>query len=485
MIEYRSENHPGMTETESHMKQDFWKDLDLDQFLERIDLNGLVRRMYDKSAFAIVQDRQGFSVRSIGDLSGGHTDPETQKASAKEQFKYMFEHFYDTGDPDHFSGYELFYIFVFGSVFGSWVEELWCRVSNGYWENRTSVVYGHLSFAEAIGSVFLTALLYKDMDEPVEQIFAKSFVWGSVLEYIMSWGEETFTGYRSWDYSHRLFNINGRICLMYSMFWGILGVVWCKLIYPVLKVLIEKLPKDIGIPLFWGLTVFLLYDMIVSGMAKTRFTARQDGEEARNRLERWLDKKFDDERIIKTYPNSIRSKDGEIENDTLNNTTAKAMENSPIKAALKQLDIAREEGNFAETATSLAMDMLDKIAPNLDTESVRAAMEEFLKGITDRDPSFDAESFRKSMEDYLQNLRERMEPTVTPETIRSNMEERTGEVRANMEERVEEVRDQIAPVLEDGKTAFDPKATKQERKSARRRAARTLFSMILPQFDRH
>lgn len=360
-------------------KQDF----DLEKILQKLDLNEMFRKLYDRSAFATFRDQNGFSIRDV-DLKNisEHVDFETQKKNAKEQFDYMMKNFYGTGDPEHFSFYELFYIFMFSSFAGSLIEELWCRASNGYWENRTSVIYGHLSFAEAIGGVFMTILLYRDMDAPVTEVFAKAFVWGSVMEYIMSWGEETFTGYRSWDYSHRLFNINGRICLMYSLFWGLLGVLWIKLVYPIYKIIFERIPKPVGIPAFWGLLAFLLYDIIISILAKTRFTYRQDGKPAKIKLEQYLDRKFPDEFIVEKYPNSIRSKDGKIEGDTLNHSTEKAMESSPIKAKLKEIDAVREEGGDIREMGAAFRDATDEFKEYAGT-TVRDMTTEVVEMATD------------------------------------------------------------------------------------------------------
>ena len=227
-------------------------------------------------------------------------------------------------------------LFLTGSAIGSLVETLWCRISNGFWERRTSVIYGDLSFAEGIGSVFLTFVLRKDGGAPAWKVFGKSFFWGTVLEYIMSWGEETFTGYRSWDYSKRFMNINGRVCLMYSVFWGILGLVWSKAVCPVLKTVEGFFPERVMERVARDGAALLVVDIVVSALAKNRFSARRDGKEARNKLEKWLDDFFPDERVIRAYPNSVRvGSDGTSEADTLNGTNTRALTNNSLKAKAK------------------------------------------------------------------------------------------------------------------------------------------------------
>ena len=281
-------------------------------------------------------------------------DKQTQ-AIIRSLVRYVFDNFFKDEDDEHISGNELFYIFMTSSAFGSLVEALWCRFSNGFWERRTSVIYGDLSFAEAIGGVFLTEILHKDKEAPLEDVYVKSFFWGTVLEYVMSWGEETFTGYRSWDYSKRPLNINGRVCMTYSNFWGVLGIVWIKMIYPVMKAVYKKIPSRYYKPLFLSMAGFLTYDIVVSIIAKNRFTARREGVPAGNKFDEFIDRRFPDERVINHYPNSVRvNEDGSSEADTLNGTKAHAKEASPFKDTIQNLDneLAKHKDDFEDIEVS-------------------------------------------------------------------------------------------------------------------------------------
>ena len=66
------------------------------------------------------------------------------------------------------------------------------------------------------------------------------------IEYLCSFFQEMLFGSTSWDYSNIPFNLNGRICLLYSVFWGILGILWIKEIYPRMAVWILKIPNKVG-----------------------------------------------------------------------------------------------------------------------------------------------------------------------------------------------------------------------------------------------
>lgn len=40
------------------------------------------------------------------------------------------------------------------------------------------------------------------------------------------------------------FDINGRICLLFTIFWGILALVLMRLINPYIEKFIDKIPKN-------------------------------------------------------------------------------------------------------------------------------------------------------------------------------------------------------------------------------------------------
>ena len=150
------------------------------------------------------------------------------------------------------------------NVIGYCVEMVFCYLKHGYWESRQSLIYGPFGLAYGLGGVLLSYLLFKDTKKAWWKVFIKSYIWGTVAEYICSLGEELVFGHVSWDYSKMPLNINGRVCALYSVFWGIMGLVWVKLIYPLFMKLIHKIPLKIGKVLFWIMFILILIDIILS-----------------------------------------------------------------------------------------------------------------------------------------------------------------------------------------------------------------------------
>ncbi len=67
----------------------------------------------------------------------------------------------------------------------------------------------------------------------------------TIFEYIVSLVFELIFGLRWWDYTNEFLNLNGRICLAFSIVWGIGAIMFVKFIYPPLQNIINKLRKKI------------------------------------------------------------------------------------------------------------------------------------------------------------------------------------------------------------------------------------------------
>lgn len=199
---------------------------------------------------------------------------------------------------------KIVWIFLICCVTGFIVETIWCFIRHGYIESRKSLVYGPLSVAYGMGGVILTLVLYKLRDASLWKIFLTSFLVGTVTEYICSLGQEIVFGSVAWDYSNVPLNINGRVCLLYSLFWGVLGILWIKILYPMMSGVIEKIPINLGAVLTWAFVVFFVFDSFMSASAALRMDARAEGEPPSNHFEIFLDSHFDDDRMHKIYVNS-------------------------------------------------------------------------------------------------------------------------------------------------------------------------------------
>ena len=207
--------------------------------------------------------------------------------------------------------YKLFWVFFIGCFAGVVLETLYCLIQRGHYESRVGLIYGPFNLVYGIGALCLTGALYRFRNRGRIFSFVGGFVVGSVVEYACSWFQEVCFGSTSWDYSNMPYNLNGRICLLYSIFWGILGIFWIKDIYPRMAKWILKIPNKVGKPLTWVLLVFMVFNSVMTLFTSLRWTARREGIEPRNAFEAYLDEHYPDERMQKIFANAEFTEDRE------------------------------------------------------------------------------------------------------------------------------------------------------------------------------
>lgn len=219
------------------------------------------------------------------------------------------------------SFYKLVLLFFIGAFAGDLIETVFCRITMGYWMSRSSVVWGPFSIVWGFAMVVATSLLYNYRNRSSSFIFAMGTVLGGVYEYLCSVFTEIVFGKIFWDYSGFMFNIGGRINLLFCFFWGIAGVVWLKGVYPYLSKWIEKIPMLAGKIITWCFIIFMAADSLVSAAALMRQDQREKNIPASNVVQQWLDENYDDETLYKIYPKAKKPKKvDKSENITYSNT---------------------------------------------------------------------------------------------------------------------------------------------------------------------
>ncbi|MEG2596819.1 MAG: putative ABC transporter permease [Oscillospiraceae bacterium] len=201
--------------------------------------------------------------------------------------------------------YKLFWVFFMGCFAGVIIETGWCLLTLHHFESRSGLVYGPFNLVYGFGALIITVGLYWMAKKRDIFIILGGVVLGSLFEYVCSWIQEFLFGTVSWEYGMLSFNVNGRISLLYSIFWGILALFWIKGIFPLMSRLIEKIPNKVGKPLTWVLLAFMIFNTVVSGVAVGRMAQRRENIPAKSAITKIFDEHFPDERLQKIYPNMV------------------------------------------------------------------------------------------------------------------------------------------------------------------------------------
>lgn len=129
---------------------------------------------------------------------------------------------------------------------------------------------------------------------PVDFSLPLLFVCGllvtSVLEYFTGWLLETLFHAKWWDYSNMRFNIRGRVCLLNSVLFGLLGVFVMRVLHPFVARLVGSLSLVMLIWFASALTTLLAVDLVLSVHTALQLSGKLDAlhdalEDARARTD--------------------------------------------------------------------------------------------------------------------------------------------------------------------------------------------------------
>lgn len=190
--------------------------------------------------------------------------------------------------------FTMFWLFVAGSVIGLGVETIYHLIVFGGWESRAGLVWGPFSPIYGSGAVLLTLFLNRYYHSHNLVIFLVSMVVGSAIEYVTSWGMETFWGAIAWDYTGTFGSIQGRTNFFFGMMWGMLGLVWVRVIMPVVKRVFSHIDSKnrIARVLTVLMSVFMAANIICTCLALDRESQRKAGVPATNPVQVFCDDVF-------------------------------------------------------------------------------------------------------------------------------------------------------------------------------------------------
>lgn len=173
--------------------------------------------------------------------------------------------------------YRILTYFAIYSVIGFLLETIFALIMYGKLESRQGFLYGPVCPIYGVGAVILIIALQK-FKKNGYTIFLGGIIIGSIIEYCISWFGEVFLNIRWWDYTGKFLNINGRICLLYSIYWGIISIYLMKSLNPNIDRMINFFKKKITVKasriLVIAVTIFLFIDCIVSTVAIELFLSR-------------------------------------------------------------------------------------------------------------------------------------------------------------------------------------------------------------------
>ena len=201
----------------------------------------------------------------------------------------------------------LFLLFIIYSVTG-WIIEVIatypdtkCFVNRGFLIGPYCPIYGNCAIA--------MILLLHNIKDPI-LLFILSIIICSVGEYVTSYLMEKIFHARWWDYTKNKFNLNGRICLVNSLAFGVLGFLLIKFVNPFVVGLITKLSPTIMNILFYTILILFLIDNVISFKVifkiknmSVKYVHLDNTKEITEKVKKILSDNVLAKRVFKAFPN--------------------------------------------------------------------------------------------------------------------------------------------------------------------------------------
>ncbi len=208
-------------------------------------------------------------------------------------------------DTMHLGWYQVVILFIVGCMAGLLIEEIWMLVTAGLTESRVGLIWGPFSPLYGTGAVFLTVICYQLHKHHANNlvIFLVSVVVGGTLEQLTGWGMQEIFHSESWTYAHLPDAITQWVAWRFLGFWGILGLIWCRVIMPrALYKIGEPTSKRQAI-FVTLLTVYLVADISMTVACLGRKAQRDAGIPPSNAFEIWVDTHYDDSFVSTRFQN--------------------------------------------------------------------------------------------------------------------------------------------------------------------------------------
>ncbi len=156
--------------------------------------------------------------------------------------------------------HQMFWYFLIFSILGLVIETLYCYFTMGILESRKGFIWGPFCPVYGVCGAILIYILDKMNLKNIIKLFIAGFIIGSIGEYILSYILESIYGIRFWNYEYLQYNLNGRISLIFSIYWGILAIILIKFVKPLIDKFVNIIIPNKRNIIEFGIFIFLCID---------------------------------------------------------------------------------------------------------------------------------------------------------------------------------------------------------------------------------
>lgn len=230
--------------------------------------------------------------------------------------------------------------FIVYSFFG-WIMESVLKTVVQKKAVNSGFLYGPFCPIYGFGAIIMFLFLQGFKERPI-LLFIIAFLVLSIWEYLVGWMLEKVFHTKYWDYTENKFNIKGRVCLMNSLFWGFLGVIFIRYMHPFIVEKVDILKVNDLLFLTITLLIIMIIDLVVSIIKVKNISIK-------------LEK-------LKEITTSIKEKIDELEAKQINKETLQiAIEDLKYKQATIKRRLLRQTNRLKKAFPTMKSDVIERI----------------------------------------------------------------------------------------------------------------------------
>ena len=162
----------------------------------------------------------------------------------------------------NYTGMQWLFFFYFYCFAGWCFESVYVSLKSRKWVNRG---FMRGPFLPLYGSgAIMMLVVSRPFSDNIALTYIAGVIGATALEYVTGVAMEALFKMRYWDYSNRLLNFQGHICLRSSLTWGLFTVLMTRVIHRPIERMVYTIPPQV---LYYGtviLTIYIVADFTLS-----------------------------------------------------------------------------------------------------------------------------------------------------------------------------------------------------------------------------
>lgn len=213
--------------------------------------------------------------------------------------------------------YDLVLLYIIYSFLG-WVAETVVSAARGRGFVKRGFAAGPFCYVYGSAAVIMS-IGFADLRSSLGFLFVGCALTATMVEWVTAKLLERVHHRTWWDYSHHRWNIDGYVCLPYSLLWGVLGCLVLLWGNDLLLALIHLMPVLLIKILAWVLGVLAVLDQLGSAAILSHRATRLEGLNRRletrsrglyDRISQWMDRRIEGAYPYAAEKTSVRTEQG-------------------------------------------------------------------------------------------------------------------------------------------------------------------------------